>query len=64
MGNSGSMRADDGEGLLVGYVTGPAAATEATVMALARAASRGNKAKIRSIVHGAAAPLRDRKSVV
>ncbi|MGB6571262.1 MAG: TOPRIM nucleotidyl transferase/hydrolase domain-containing protein, partial [Trebonia sp.] len=31
------MRADDGEGLLVGYVTGPAAATEATVMALARA---------------------------
>ena len=37
MGNSGSMRADDGEGLLAGYVTGPAAATEATVMALARA---------------------------
>ncbi|MGA9833870.1 MAG: TOPRIM nucleotidyl transferase/hydrolase domain-containing protein, partial [Trebonia sp.] len=31
------MRADDGEGLLAGYVTGPAAATEATVMALARA---------------------------
>ena len=37
MGNSGSMRADDGEGLLAGYVTGPAAATEATAMALARA---------------------------
>ena len=37
MGNSGSMRADDGEGLLAGYVTGPAAATEATTMALARA---------------------------
>ena len=33
MGNSGSMRADDGEGLLAGYVTGPAAATEATAMA-------------------------------
>ncbi|HZZ53323.1 MAG TPA: TOPRIM nucleotidyl transferase/hydrolase domain-containing protein, partial [Trebonia sp.] len=31
------MRADDGEGLLAGYVTGPAAATEATAMALARA---------------------------
>ena len=37
MGNSGSMRADDGEGLLAGYVTGPAAATEATAIALARA---------------------------
>src|SRR5580692_8381382 len=37
MGNSGSMRADDGEGLLAGYVTGPAAATEATAVALARA---------------------------
>jgi hypothetical protein len=33
MGNSGSMRADDGEGLLAGYVTGPAAATEATATA-------------------------------
>ena len=37
MGNSGSMRADDGEDLLAGYVTGPAAATEATTMALAGA---------------------------
>ena len=37
MGNSGSMRADDGEGLLAGYVTGPAAATEATASALAPA---------------------------
>ena len=37
MGDSGSMRADDAEGLLAGYVTGPAAATEATAMALARA---------------------------
>jgi hypothetical protein len=31
------MRANDGEDLLAGYVTGPAAATEATIMALARA---------------------------
>jgi hypothetical protein len=31
------MRADEGEDLLAGYVTGPAAATEATAMALARA---------------------------
>ena len=37
MVNSGSMRTDDGEGLLAGYVTGPAAATEATAVALARA---------------------------
>ncbi len=37
MVNSGLMRADDGEDLLAGYVTGPAAATEATAMALARA---------------------------
>jgi Overcoming lysogenization defect protein-like, TOPRIM domain len=33
------MRAHDGEDLLAGYVTGPAAATEATALALARAAS-------------------------
>ena len=31
------MRADDGEDLLAGYVSGPAAATEATAMALVRA---------------------------
>jgi hypothetical protein len=31
------MRTDDGEGLLAGYVTGPAAATEATAVALPRA---------------------------
>jgi hypothetical protein len=31
------MRADDGEDLLAGYVSGPAAATEATARALARA---------------------------
>jgi len=31
------MRADDGEDLLAGYVRGPAAATEATAVALARA---------------------------
>lgn len=37
MVNSGFMRADDAEDLLAGYVTGPAAATEATAMALARA---------------------------
>jgi hypothetical protein len=37
MVNSGSMRADDAEDLLAGYVTGPAAATEATALALARA---------------------------
>ena len=37
MVNSGSMRADDAEDLLAGYVTGPAAATEATAEALARA---------------------------
>lgn len=36
-GNSGSMRADDGEDLLAGYVSGPAAATGATAVALARA---------------------------
>jgi hypothetical protein len=30
------MRSDDGEGLLAGYVSGPAAATEATALALAR----------------------------
>jgi hypothetical protein len=33
------MRADDGEDLLAGYVSGPAAATEATAVALARADS-------------------------
>jgi hypothetical protein len=38
MVNSGLMRADDGEGLLAGYVSGPAAATEATAAAVARAA--------------------------
>jgi hypothetical protein len=37
MADSGPMRAGDGEDLLAGYVTGPAAATEATAMALARA---------------------------
>ena len=37
MADSGTMRADDGEDLLAGYVTGPAAATEATAVALARA---------------------------
>ena len=37
MVNSGLMRADEGEDLLAGYVTGPAAATEATATALARA---------------------------
>lgn len=37
MVNSGSMRAGDGEDLLAGYVSGPAAATEATAMALRRA---------------------------
>jgi hypothetical protein len=36
--NSGFMRADDGEDLLAGYVSGPAAASEATAVALARAA--------------------------
>jgi hypothetical protein len=35
--DSGAMRAGDGESLLAGYVTGPAAATEATTVALARA---------------------------
>jgi hypothetical protein len=33
------MRSDDSEGLLAGYVTGPAAATEATLAALPRAAA-------------------------
>jgi hypothetical protein len=37
MGNSGPMRAGDGEDLLAGYVSGPAAATGATAEALARA---------------------------
>lgn len=37
MGNSGYMRADDSGDLLAGYVSGSAAATEATTMALARA---------------------------
>jgi len=37
MVNSGSMRAGDDEELLAGYVSGPAAATEATAMALRRA---------------------------
>jgi hypothetical protein len=37
MVNSGAMRADDAADLLAGYVTGPAAATEATAVALARA---------------------------
>ena len=37
MVNSGFMRAEDGEDLLAGYVSGPAAATEATAVALARA---------------------------
>ena len=39
MVKSGAMRADDGEELLAGYVSGPAAATEATAVALARADS-------------------------
>jgi hypothetical protein len=37
MVNSGSMRSDDGEDILAGYVSGPAAATEATAVALVRA---------------------------
>jgi hypothetical protein len=37
MVNSGPMRADHGEDLLAGYVSGPAAATEATAIALVRA---------------------------
>ena len=37
MVDSGYMRAEDSEGLLAGYVSGPAAATEATTLALARA---------------------------
>ena len=37
MADSGPMRAGDGEDLLAGDVTGPAAATEATAQALARA---------------------------
>jgi hypothetical protein len=37
--NSGAVRGDDSEGLLAGYVTGPAAATEATLAALPRAAA-------------------------
>ncbi len=38
MADSGFMRADDdGEDLLAGYVSGPAAATQATAVALARA---------------------------
>src|SRR5215469_9641684 len=37
MAESGSMRAGDAEDLLAGYVTGPAAATEATAVALVRA---------------------------
>ena len=35
------MRAGDGEDLLAGYVSGPAAATEATALALARARAAG-----------------------
>jgi hypothetical protein len=38
MAKSGFMRADDGGDLLAGYVRGPAAATEATAIALVRAA--------------------------
>jgi hypothetical protein len=37
MADSGPMRTDDGEDLLAGYVTGPAAASEATTAALPRA---------------------------
>jgi hypothetical protein len=37
MGDSGAVRADDSEDLLAGYVSGPAAATEATAVALVRA---------------------------
>lgn len=37
MVDSGAVRVDDGGDLLAGYVTGPAAATEATAEALARA---------------------------
>jgi hypothetical protein len=37
MVDSGLMRAKDGEDLLAGYVSGPAAATEATAVALTRA---------------------------
>lgn len=39
MADSGRVRADDIDTLLAGYVSGPAAATEATAVALARAAS-------------------------
>ena len=39
MADSGSMRPGDARDILAGYVTGPAAATEATAVALARAAS-------------------------
>ena len=37
MVNSGGVRTEDGADLLAGYVSGPAAATEATAVALARA---------------------------
>jgi hypothetical protein len=37
MADSGPMRTDEGEDLLAGYVTGPAAASEATTAALPRA---------------------------
>src|ERR1700722_13449750 len=37
MADSGAMRAGDAGDLLAGYVSGPAAATEATTLALARA---------------------------
>lgn len=47
MADSGPMRAGD-EGLLAGYVTGPAAATDATAVALARA----DRARVVVLVEG------------
>jgi hypothetical protein len=48
MADSGPMRAGDGEDLLAGYVTGPAAATEATAQALERA----DRARVVVLVEG------------
>jgi hypothetical protein len=48
MADSGPMRAGDGKDLLAGYVTGPAAATEATAVALDRA----DRARVVVLVEG------------
>jgi hypothetical protein len=51
------MQANDGEEVLAGYVSGPAAATEATAAALARAACRSAVLTVLPATCGCSVPM-------